>query len=175
MTDTPHPADSTASQPTGAADVASLEAELGTLRSRYQALSAELDTVRQTSAADAEAAVTAARQEGRTAAMAEINHQLVHAELRAHAAAVGVELPAQDFLRLDAFVGEDGAPDTARIGDFVSSLPAARTPAFAQGLGLGRQGGSAADQLTREDLSRMSPREINEARAAGKLNALLYA
>ncbi|MCF3100958.1 hypothetical protein IPZ58_05130 [Streptomyces roseoverticillatus] len=175
MTDTHDPADSAAAQPTGAADAASMEAEIGTLRSRYQALSEELEAVRKTGAAEAEAAVEAARQEGRTSAMAEISHQLVHAELRAHAAVAGVELPAQDFLRLDAFVGEGGAPDSGRISDFVSSLPAAaRTPAFAQGLGLGRQGGPAADQLSREDLSRMSHREINEARQAGKLNALLY-
>lgn len=175
MTDTHTPADSVSAQPTGAADVASLETEIGALRSRYQALSEELDTVRQTSTANTEAAVEAARQDGRTSAMAEITDRLVHAELRAHAATAGVELPAQDFLRLDAFVGEDGAPDTGLIGDFVSSLPAAvRTLAFAQGLGLGRQGGPAADQLSREDLSRMSSREINEARRAGKLNALLY-
>ncbi|WKK23038.1 hypothetical protein QZH56_30515 [Streptomyces olivoreticuli] len=156
-------------------DAASLEAEIGSWRSQYETLSQELNSFRQTSAADKEAAVEAARQDGRTSAMAEITDRLVHAELRAHAATAGVELPAQDFLRLDAFVGEDGAPDTGLIGDFVSSLPApVRTPAFAQGLGLGRQGGPAADQLSREDLSRMSSREINEARQAGKLNALLY-
>ncbi|MEU1353877.1 hypothetical protein ABZ410_08225 [Streptomyces cinnamoneus] len=175
MTDVHAPTDSAPTQSAGAADAAALEAEVGALRSRYQALSEELETVRATNSVETEAAVEAARQEGRTSAMAEITHQLVHAELRAHAAVAGVELPAQDFLRLDAFVGEGGGPDSARISDFVSSLPAtARMPAFAQGLGLGRQGGPAADQLSREDLSRMSHREINEARQAGKLNALLY-
>ncbi|MBT2383878.1 hypothetical protein [Streptomyces sp. ISL-11] len=175
MSDTQAATESASAKPAGTPELASPEAEIHSWQSRYESLSQELNTFRQSSAADTEAAVEAARQEARTAALTEVNSQLVHAELRAHAAAAGVELPGADFLRLDAFVGEDGAPDTARIGSFVSSLPAAKAaPAFAQGLGLGRQGGPAASQLGRDDLSRMSTAEINEARKAGKLNALLF-
>ncbi|MFD8594559.1 hypothetical protein ACFV1L_06120 [Kitasatospora sp. NPDC059646] len=142
---------------------------------RWNDTSAELETLRQSQLSDAERAIEAARDEGRRAALAEAGTRLADAELRAQASAAGVTLPSAEFLNMAAFSGPDGAVNSDAIKAFVTGLPAAKSaePEFAQGLGLGRQGGSGAGQLTRDDLSRMTPREINAARAAGLLDALM--
>jgi hypothetical protein len=87
-----------------------------------------------------------------------------------------VTLPPAEFLNTSRFVGADGSPDSAAITAFISSLPQpSKAPDFAQGIGLGRQSenGANAGQLGRDDLSRMSRQEINAARKAGKLDALM--
>ncbi|WP_143658558.1 hypothetical protein [Streptomyces sp. IMTB 2501] len=141
---------------------------------RFKQASTELEGFRQSQMTDTEKAIEAAKVEARNAALSEVGTKLVNAELRAASSAAGVPLPGAEYLNLDSFVGEDGSPDSARIEAFVSSLPKPNSaPSYAQNIGLGRQGSPAAGQLTREDLSRMSPREINEARKAGKCDALM--
>ncbi|MGW6597904.1 hypothetical protein [Streptomyces sp. NPDC055036] len=173
---TPSPNDSTP-------DVASLQADV----ERWKALSrqneknynearTELTQLQQASMSDADKAIETAKQEARNAALAEVGTRLVEAELRAQAATSGVTLPGAEFLNLSRFVGSDGSPDSTQIQAFVSSLPKPSTaPAFAQGIGLGRQGdsGYAAGQIGRDALSSMSPSEINDARKSGKLDALM--
>ncbi|MGW2709438.1 hypothetical protein HKX69_05810 [Streptomyces argyrophyllae] len=185
MTETPNTPASTDSQtaetPPQGPTVESLQAEVEKWKSlsrtnekRWNDASSELERIRQESMTDAEKAIEAAKAEARNAALAEVGTRLVDAELRAQAAAAGVELPSADFLNMSRFLGSDGSVDTAAVTAFVSSLPKpAAGPAFRQDIGLGRQGEPAAGQLTRDDLSRMTPREINEARKAGKLDALL--
>ena len=156
------------------ADVERWKALSRTNEKRWNDVSAENAALKAAGMTDAEKAIQAAREEARTAAMAEIGTRLADAELRAQAAAAGATLPPADFLNLAKFVGTDGAVDTALVTKFVESLPKpASGPAFRQDLGLGRQGGNGVGQLTREDLSQMTPREINEARKAGKLNSLM--
>ncbi|MCY0945379.1 hypothetical protein [Streptomyces antarcticus] len=165
----------------GSADGGALQAEIDKWKAmsrkneeRFKQASTELEGYRQSQTSDTEKAIQAARAEARNAALSEVGTKLISAELRAASSAAGVTLPGAQFLNLDSFLGEDGNPDPARIEAFVSSLPKPSTAqSYAQDLGLGRQGSPAAGQLTREDLSRMSPREINEARKAGKCDALM--
>ncbi|MFJ9771811.1 hypothetical protein ACIRVF_11255 [Kitasatospora sp. NPDC101157] len=141
---------------------------------RWNDASSELETLRQSQMSDADKALESARTEARNAAFAEVGTRLADAELRAQAAKAGVELPAAEFLNLSKFLGEDGSVNAGLVSNFVSSLPKpVSEPEFAQGLGLGRQGGSGPVQFTRDDLSRMSPKEINAARKAGQLDALM--
>ncbi|GGX08215.1 hypothetical protein [Streptomyces noursei] len=162
-------------------EVAELQAEIDKWKAmsrkneeRFKSASHELDGFRQSQMTDTEKAIEAARVEARNAALSEVGTKLVDAELRAASSAAGVNLPGAEFLNLGSFLDGSGNPDSARIEAFVSSLPKPGSGAsYAQNIGLGRQGSPAAGQLTREDLSRMSPREINEARAAGKCDALL--
>lgn len=156
------------------ADVDKWKALSRTNEKRWNDASSELDTLRQSQMSDAEKAIEAAKAEGRTSALAEVGTRLVEAELRAQAASAGAELPSADFLNLNRFLSSDGSVDTDAVNTFVSSLPKpAGAPAFRQDLGLGRQGGDAAGQLTRDDLSRMTPSEINKARKDGRLDSLL--
>jgi hypothetical protein len=68
----------------------------------------------------------------------------------------------------------DGQVNADALSEFVSSLPKRESsPAFRQDIGLGRQGSPGANQLTRADLSNMTPAEINKARLDGRLDALL--
>jgi hypothetical protein len=162
-------------------DVAALQAEVDKWKAlsrknedRFKATSAELDQFRQESMSDADKAIEAAKAEGRNAALAEVGTRIADAELRAQAAAAGVELPSAEFLNMSRFIGSDGSVDSDAVTAFVSSLPKpAAGPAFRQDIGLGRQGGQAPGQLTRDDLSRMTPSEINAARKEGKFDALL--
>jgi hypothetical protein len=141
---------------------------------RWQDASAERDALKESGMTDAEKAIEAAKAQARSATLAEYGTRLADAELRAQAAKAGVELPPAEFLNLTKFVGEDGSVNADVIGTFVSSLPKpVAEPEFDQGLGLGRQGGSGVQQLTRDDLSNMSPQEINAARKAGQLDALM--
>ncbi|WP_338781744.1 hypothetical protein [Streptomyces sp. DG1A-41] len=137
----------------------------------------ELSSLKEASMTDAEKAIEKAREEARNAALSEVGSRLVEAELRVQAATAGVTLPPAEFLNVQRFLGADGSPDSTAIQTFVSSLPQpSKTPEFAQGIGLGRQGdsgGYAAGQIGRDALSRMSPQEVAAARKAGKLDALM--
>ncbi|MBD0739845.1 hypothetical protein BGM09_10450 [Streptomyces sp. CBMA29] len=141
---------------------------------RWQDVSAERDTLKQSTLTDSDKALEAARTEARNAALAEYGSKLAEAELRAKAASEGVPLPDSQFINLNQFLGQDGTVNAELIGTFVSSLPKPATaPTYAQGIGLGRQGSGAVGQLSQADLSNMSAKEINEARKAGKLDHLL--
>jgi hypothetical protein len=140
---------------------------------RWKDASAERDSFKQASMTDAEKALDAARAEGRNSALSEVGTRLAEAELRALAASAGVDLPPADFLNMSRFVS-DGQVNADALSEFVSSLPKRESsPAFRQDIGLGRQGSPGANQLTRADLSNMTPAEINKARLDGRLDALL--
>jgi hypothetical protein len=140
---------------------------------RWKDASAERDSFKQASMTDAEKALDAARAEGRNSALSEVGTRLAEAELRALAASAGVDLPPADFLNMSRFVS-DGQVNADALSEFVSSLPKRESsPPFRQDIGLGRQGSPGANQLTRADLSNMTPAEINKARLDGRLDALL--
>jgi hypothetical protein len=140
---------------------------------RWKDASAERDSLKQAGMSDAEKALDAARAEGRNAALSEVGTRLAEAELRALAASAGVELPPADYLNMNRFVS-DGQVNADALTEFVSSLPKRDAPpAFRQDIGLGRQGSPGANQLSRADLSQMTPAEINKARQEGRLDALL--
>jgi hypothetical protein len=140
---------------------------------RWKDASAERDTFKQQTMTDTEKALEAARAEGRNSALSEVGTRLAEAELRALAANSGVDLPPADYLNMSRFVS-DGQVNADALSEFVSSLPKRESsPAFRQDIGLGRQGSPGANQLTRADLSNMTPAEINKARLDGRLDALL--
>ncbi|MEV0445281.1 hypothetical protein AB0I84_07560 [Streptomyces spectabilis] len=163
-----------------ASEVAALQAEVDKWKAlsrkneeRFKQASNELDGFRQASLSDHEKALEAARAEARKAVVGEFSSRLAEAELRAHAAKAGVELPGLEYLNVGSFVAEDGAVNGDAIGQFVSSLPRpVEKPEFAQGLGLGRQGGAGVPQLTRADLARMTPAQIYTAKKEGRFEAL---
>lgn len=172
----------TASMPTdGAPAVADLQAQVDKWKAMsrkneasYKDAARELEQLRAAGMSEQDRAIETARQEARTSALAELNERLVAAELKAQAAAAGTNLPDADFLNLNRFLDSEGAPDTEAIAAFVSALPATKdTPVYRQDLGLGRQGTSTAGQLTRSDLSRMTPAQVNKARDEGRLDALM--
>ena len=140
----------------------------------YKNAAAELKKLRQASMSEAERAIEQARQEARNATLQEFGARLAEAEIRAAAASAGKKIPDDfsEFINLSRFVGENGFPDADAISTFVNSLPSS-APAnpFAQNVGIGPQGG-APRQLTRDDLRRMTPAQIVEARENGQLEAL---
>lgn len=142
----------------------------------WKAASSERDKLAQAQMTESEKAIEEARAEGRQAALSEVGRDLATAHLAAQAAKAGVTIPqglaaVMDVSRL---LNEDGMPDEAAISSlvdsFASSTPTA--PAYSQGLGIGPQG-STPGQITRDDLKRMSPQEINKARQEGRLNHLI--
>ncbi|MFI6685364.1 hypothetical protein [Streptomyces sp. NPDC050485] len=175
-------ANSTTSGSEQAPDPTVLTAEVDKWRSMsrknekaFKDASKELEQFRQAAMTEQERAIETARAEARTAALSEVGSQLVAAELRAQAASTGATLPAADYLNLSRFLGEDGQPDTNAITHFVTTLSTNTPPQpeYKQDIGLGRQGTSQAGQLTRSDLSRMTPAQINAARSKGLLDALM--
>jgi hypothetical protein len=134
----------------------------------------ERDELRKAGLSEAERALADAVEKARSEAYSEVGSRLAAAELRAAAAAEGIEIPetVAQFLDVSRFIGPDGSPDTGAITSFIDSMKP-QGPKFAQNVGVGPQGGSGVSRLTREDLSRMSPQQINEARKEGRLNHLL--
>jgi hypothetical protein len=140
---------------------------------------AELDKLRKSSMTDQEKAVAEAEQRGRTAAALESGKRLASAELRAAAAAKGVDLSTiGELLDVGRFVDESGEVDTTAIGKAVDKLakltPAAPAkPAPPRGSGDFPGGTGAGAPITEEQLAQMSPDEIAAAMDAGKLKHLL--
>jgi hypothetical protein len=99
-------------------------------RDRWKALSRQNETNYNTSRTELQqlqteqqAAIEAARTEGRTSALGEVSTELVSAELRLQAVGAGAELPDLSFLDLNRFTGEDSRPDTDAVKSFIESLP----------------------------------------------------
>ncbi|MEU7149715.1 hypothetical protein AB0B15_17025 [Streptomyces sp. NPDC045456] len=135
----------------------------------------ERDQARQAAMSDQERAIEQARQEARAEAMSEAGKRLALAELRAQAAQAGAQLPDADFLNVDRFVSADGEADAEAVKAFIGALPGKEIPPrYRQDMGLGRQQSGKAGQLTRADLAGMSAKQINEARAGGRLDALMH-
>jgi hypothetical protein len=118
-----------------------------------------------------------------TDALAKANTRILSAEVRALAAGkLADPKDALKFLDLSAFeVGDDGEVDTAAITAAIEDLVASKSYLAAQG---GKNGtvfespgahrnGAAAGQVTEAELARMSPAQINAARAAGRLDDVL--
>jgi len=70
-----------------------------------------------------QAAIEAARSEGRTSALDEVSTELVTAELRLQALTIGAELPDLQFLDLSRFKGDDERPNEDAVKSFIESLP----------------------------------------------------
>ncbi|MFB7782062.1 hypothetical protein ACFC1D_05040 [Streptomyces vinaceus] len=108
--------------------------EVAADRDRWKALSRQNETnynstrteLQQLQAVQ-QAAVEAARTEGRTSALGEVSQELVTAELRLQAVTAGAELPDLSFLDLSRFKGEDERPNADAVKSFIESLPKPQT------------------------------------------------
>lgn len=128
----------------------------------------------------------AAEQERRKVekdALAKANERILKAEIRAQATAKLAD-PADALLYLDMSsfeVGDDGEVDAQAITDAIADLITKKPYLAAQGGprfqgsadGGARKDAQGPSQLTRADLASMSPDQITQAKAEGRLNKLL--
>ncbi|TDD25047.1 hypothetical protein E1287_37585, partial [Actinomadura sp. KC06] len=133
---------------------------------------AELEKLKASQMTEQEKAVSAAEKQGRTAAALDYGKRLAAAELRAAAATKGVDLSViGDLIDTSKFVDDAGDVDTDAIKKAVDKL--AKTKGAGRGSGDFPGGTGAGQPITEEQFARMTPEEITEAHAAGKLNHLL--
>lgn len=119
------------------------------------------------------------RRQAAAEALAKANARILRSEVKA--AAAGLLADPEDALRLlnlDQFeVGDDGNVDTDEIKDAISDLIKRKPYLAAQGgtvqFDSARGKRAPVGQLTRAELEKMTPAEINAARKAGRLDALL--
>lgn len=129
-----------------------------------------------------EQAIEKARAEGRTEAAAKGNERYIRAELKA-AATGKVKNPALALKLIDTSgidVDDDGEVDSdalnAAIAGLLTEYPelAADGARFGGGADQGAKGKAAkAAQLSEQDLNSMTPEQISEARASGRLDTIL--
>lgn len=152
-----------------------MKGEAGTLRSQLEELQAKIAGQEKEYAAEQE------RRKVESEALAKANDRIRKAEVRAAAASkLADPADALRFIDLDQFeVADDGSVDADAITDAIEGLIKEKPYLAAQG-GTGRvfeSPGSHRDpgkgQVTKEQLGRMSPDQINAARAEGRLNDLL--
>ncbi|WP_431911735.1 hypothetical protein [Nonomuraea jabiensis] len=142
----------------------------------WQKVSKELADLQRAGMTDAERALEEAREQGRQEVRTSTVTERAQLKLEAAAAKAGVDLaPVSGLLDTSKFIANGDVNDAA-INEFVAGFSGAapKAPKFAQGLGIGPQSDSRAPgQLTREQMNRLSPREIAQARKDGRLDALM--
>jgi hypothetical protein len=147
-----------------------------TEKARADALQAKLD--------GKEAEFTAAQeaQRVRDEALEAANQRILKAEIRAAAAGkLNDPADALAYIDLSLFeVGDDGSVDSDAIGSAVSDLISKKPYLAAQGQrfqgsadGGARNEAGGTQQLTRADMARMTPQQIDEATREGKFADLL--
>lgn len=151
--------------------------------SRIQQLEADLAEARKGTTADGDKPdPEEIRKQARAEAQAEVLRERVLDRIEAKAAKLfadpedAVALLAR---RAEEFI-DDGKVDSDAIADELAELLkkkphlAAEKPArFQGGADGGARKGSKPDQLTRDDLKNMTPRQIEDARTSGRLNDLM--
>jgi hypothetical protein len=159
-------------------------------RERRKALEQELAALKskKSAADDDKPDVEALREQAKAEARAEALHERVADKIEAKAGArfnLDPEDVAALLLRrhdIDDFI-DDGKVDTEAIAEALDDL-LAKKPALAAGSGddskrkrgdvdQGHRGDARPKQLSRDDLKRMSPKEIEKARKEGRLDDLL--
>lgn len=140
-----------------------------------KALKAELDALKAAQMTDTEKAIAEAKAATRAEVLAEFGSSLVDAEFKAASAGLTLDLDALlDNLDRAKFLTEDGKPDKARIGEFVSKLaPAKRSTATDTGQGARKDGTGPAQITDRAVLQTMTPEQIDLAHREGRLKSLM--
>lgn len=140
-----------------------------------KALKAELDTLKAAQMTDTEKAIADAVAKARAEVMAEVGSSLVDAEFKAASAGFTLDVDALlENLDRRKFMGDDGKPDKARIGEFVTKLaPAKRSAATDTGQGARKDGNGAAQITDLAELHKMTPEQIVKAREEGRLSTML--
>ena len=161
-----------------------MKAERNAARLEAKAVADELAALK--AAAEGKQAEYEATQKAReveSAALAKANERILKAEVKAASAGkLADPLDALKFLDLSKFeVDDDGNVDSDAIAAAIGALITDKPYLAAQGGGRfqgsadgGTRNGAAADrQLTREDISRMTPEQIVEAQEKGQFGDLL--
>ena len=161
-----------------------MKAERKAARDEATAAKAERDALQaKLDGKEAEFKQTQAKREAEQAALAKANDRIRKSEVKA--AAKGVLADPQDaykFLDLDSFeVDDDGNVDedaiVSALADLVKTKPylAAQGGKRFQGTADGgaRNDATKVSQLTRTDMARMTPEQIEDARIAGRFDDLL--
>lgn len=162
---------------------------LDAMKAKWKAAEAEARKVREELAAakaaaegrEAEHQAAIEAQRVKDEALATANLKIVKANLRAAAAGkLADPSDALTFIDPSSFeVDDDGNTDeaalAAAIADLITNKPylAAQGKRFQGDADGGARKDAIPSQLTRDDLARMTPEEINTARAEGRLNDLL--
>lgn len=144
----------------------------------------DLDQLRQQVESEQERVVREAVAAAKAEVSGQYQGQLLQEALRA--AAGGILNDPSDAVRLidtDGLLDDNGMPDrsaiTSRVADLLEAKPylAAVKPTTQQPGGSAEAGSrgapGAGQQLTRDDLQSMSPQQIVEAQAQGRLDGLL--
>ena len=131
----------------------------------------QLQELQKAQMSETEKALLEAEERGRAAAMAEFDAQLKQTKLEAAAAKAGVPEEVLGLLDPSKVFTEEGEPNL----DLLASLSGNKRKfeKSAADLKIGAQSNRNAGQLTREDLKRMTPQQIMEARKEGRLDALM--
>jgi len=140
-----------------------------------EAAKKELEKLQAASMTEQEKAIAEAKAAARTEALAEFGTSLVDAEFKAASAGREFDLPALlENLDRTKFLGPNGKPDAARIGEFVSKLaPAKRSTATDTGQGARKDGTGPAQITDRAVLQTMTPEQIDLAHREGRLKSLM--
>lgn len=169
------------SQPADAvsrAELKKIRSETAALRRRTKEAEAELEKLRTEQLSETEKAIAEARNVARQEVLGEVNQRLVAAEIRA-AAAKAAAIDPDDIVKLvdTAQVAVDDQGDIVGVDEAVAELLEAKPHLVKQPdprFKVPADGGATNQrQLTREDLKRMSPSQINAARKDGQLDVLL--
>ncbi|HLR86229.1 MAG TPA: hypothetical protein VK059_14840 [Nocardioidaceae bacterium] len=122
-------------------------------------------------------------REAEQAALSKANERIVRSEIKAAAkGSLADPADAYRFLDVDQFdVDDDGNVDESAIAKAIQDLVTERPYLAAQGGkrfqgsadGGAREGSSKPSQLSRDDLSRMTPEEIDKAHREGRTTDLL--
>lgn len=140
-----------------------------------EAAKKELEKLQAAQMTDTEKAIADAVAKARAEVMAEVGSSLVDAEFKAASAGFTLDVDALlENLDRRKFMGEDGKPDKARIGEFVTKLaPAKRSAATDTGQGARPNGNGPAQITDRAVLKTMTPEQIDQAHRDGRLKSLL--
>jgi hypothetical protein len=150
--------------------------EAAAAKAERDALQAKLD------GKEAEHAAAQEAQRLRDEALAVANERILKAEVRAAAASkLNDPQDALRFLNLSEFeVGSDGEVDASQVAQAIDDLIASKPYLAAQGKrfqgtadGGARNGSAEPSQLTKADLARMTPEQIDAAITEGRATNLL--
>lgn len=160
-----------------------MKAERNAAKAEAKAVAEELAALKAAAEGrQAEHAAALAAREVEAAALAKANDRILKAEIRAAAAAkLADPADALRFLDLSAFeVGADGDVDGSAVASAIDALISSKPYLAAQGKrfqgeadGGARNDSSGPSQLTRADMARMTPAQIDAAFNEGRFKDVL--
>jgi hypothetical protein len=131
----------------------------------------ELQALKTANMSETEKAIHEAEQRGRDAAMAEYDAQLKQSKLQAAAAKAGVPEEVLGLLDPAKVFTDSGDPNLELLSSLTGNKR--KFEKSAADLNIGAQSNANAGQLTLNEVRRMSPAQVMEARKNGRLDALM--